>query len=297
MSERPVDPTDADVLRAVLDLERLDFHTALPARVERYDGARQVADVQPLVRAPVPRADGEHDHERLPLVPSVPVVFPRVAGWFLAFGVQPGDTGLLVSCEAAIGPWRAGDGGEADPGDLRRHHLSHAVFIPGLFTRAGALTQAPRATGAGGTHAPADAALVMGSDAADGPRLTFRRNGDVEVAAEGRVVIRSGSAARVEMQDATQSFVRGDAYADALTLFLTALATFVVAVGTAFAGVGTYAAGLAAPMGPLPTSATLATALGTVLTTFGGAATAFGSAITTFNNARTAYLSSRIKGT
>jgi len=43
---------------------------------------------------------------------------------------------LLVFCETGIGHWEAGDGSISDAGDERRHHLAHAVAIPGFYPAA-----------------------------------------------------------------------------------------------------------------------------------------------------------------
>ena len=170
MGERPPFPTDRDVLDARLEQQALETHVGLPGRVLRYDAATQTADVVPLVRHPVPQPDGDHTFEDLPVIPSVPVLWPRVGAWFLALKVEAGDTVQLLFNSADLGTWRTGDGSVVTPGDLRRHHLAHAVAIPGLYTRGRALA-----------HAPSDdVGLVLGSDTS-GARVTLRTNGALEI--------------------------------------------------------------------------------------------------------------------
>lgn len=127
----------------VLDLfgENLltNLHTALPGRVERYDPATQRADVQPLIRRRVPKAGTDRRewvYEDLPLIPSVRVIHPRGGGAFVHLPIAPGDFVLLVFCETGIGHWEAGNGDMSDAGDERRHHLAHAVAIPGFYPAA-----------------------------------------------------------------------------------------------------------------------------------------------------------------
>jgi hypothetical protein len=177
MPERPVDPDLVDVLEGREEDLLLRLNTALPARVQRYDHALQVVDAVPLVRAPVPRADGTHDVEDLPVVPSVPVVWPRVGAWGLSMALAEGDTGLLVCLESDLGTWRAGDGSVVAPVNLQRHHLSHAVFVPGLYVRSRPLARAATGT----------AAVVLGSDTT-GARITLRTDGSLEIA-QGDVVV------------------------------------------------------------------------------------------------------------
>lgn len=274
MAERPVDPDLVDVLEGREEDLLLRLNTATPARVQRYDAALQVVDAVPLVRGPVPRADGTYDHEDLPVVPSVPVVWPRVGAWGLTMALAEGDTGLLVCLESDLGTWRAGDGSVVDPVDLRRHHLSHAVFVPGLYVRSRALSAAASGT----------AAVVLGHDTS-GSRVTFRADGSVEVT--------TATGTPLLLQGGTQPFVNGTLYADALGTFLNVLASWVAAVGVAIAGVAAYA-GTAAAAVPLLGPA--ATTLGPTLTPVAAATTSLATAIANFAAARSAYLSTRIRG-
>lgn len=131
-----------DLLDVLAEFERkiLDnIHTAMPGRIESYDPATQRADVQPLIRQRVPKADTderEHVYEDLPLIPSVRVLHPRGGGAFVHLPIAAGDTVLLVFCSSGIGHWEAGDGSIQDAGDERRHHPAHAVAIPGMYPAA-----------------------------------------------------------------------------------------------------------------------------------------------------------------
>lgn len=182
---RPPFPDQHDVLLAWLDEHAAETHTALPGRVESYDAAHQVADVLPLVRAPVLEADGETTTEPYPVLPCVPVIWPRTGAWFLSLPLAPGDTVLLVCCEAAIDRWRAGDGAPAEPGDLRRHHIAHAVCFPGLFVRSRALANA------------SSSALVLGKD--DGTRLTIGLDGSLSVTQGSAPVVEISAAGIVKL--------------------------------------------------------------------------------------------------
>lgn len=195
MSERPVDPDLVDVLDARQEALLLDLDVALPARVQSYDPALQVADVVPLLRRPVPRPDGTHAFEPDPVCPSVPVLWPRVGAWGLSLALAPGDTGLLVCCDGDLATWRTGDGSVVDPVLLQRHHLSHAVFVPGLHRRGAPLEAA----------ASGSAAAVLGSSSSSGPRVVIRSGGDVEVSVGGSVRVRVAADGTVHLGDSTAS--------------------------------------------------------------------------------------------
>lgn len=129
-------PDLLDVLNLLGENLLNGLHTALPGRVESYDPATQRADVQPLIRRRIPKAGTdrrEWAYEDLPLIPSVRVIHPRGGGAFIHLPIATGDTVLLVFCETGIGHWEAGDGSISDAGDERRHHLAHAVAIPGFY--------------------------------------------------------------------------------------------------------------------------------------------------------------------
>ena len=174
--ERPPYPTELDGERARREVHELEQHVAIPGRVERYDAATQIADVVPLVRHPVPQPDGSYALEDLPVVPSVPVIFPRVGRMFVSLPVSVGDTVQLLVNTAAIGHWRAGSGDVTDPGDLRRQHLAHAVAIPGLYARSAALG-----------HASATD-LVLGDD--QGTRVAIKPDGTVTITTGAGVALK-----------------------------------------------------------------------------------------------------------
>ena len=174
--ERLPYPAELDVLRARLEQHALEQHVALPGRVQIYDAATQTADVVPLVRHPVPQPDGSYALEDLPVVPSVPVVFPRTGRWMLTLPIVAGDTVQLLVNTAAIGHWRAGSGDVTDPGDLRRQHLAHAVAIPGLYARSAALG-----------HASATD-LVLGDD--QGTRVAIKPDGTVTITTGAGVALK-----------------------------------------------------------------------------------------------------------
>src|SRR5260221_12910570 len=88
-----------DVLAAERDAQQEELHPAIPGRVERYDAAKQVADVTPMVRRSLPRRDGSRASVAIPTIRSVPVIFPCSGDFFVRFPVKADDEGLLLVCE------------------------------------------------------------------------------------------------------------------------------------------------------------------------------------------------------
>lgn len=133
----------AEVLRRVLESERLDLHTALPGIVRSYDAEAQTADIRLAVRRVIPVGDEDEEDqtEAYPILPSVPVLMPRGGGYYVALPVEVGDTVLVVFCEADLNRWRE-TGAVSDPGLSTRHGLSGAVAIPGLHHQGNPLADA-----------------------------------------------------------------------------------------------------------------------------------------------------------
>ena len=125
------EPTLVEIFRLAIESRLLDLHVALPCRVEVYNPALQTADVLPMVRRAISDSSGNTQHEELPILPNVPVLFPRGGPFSITWDLAVGDTVLVVFASSAIGKWRE-SGDIANPGDLRRHDLSHGIAIPGV---------------------------------------------------------------------------------------------------------------------------------------------------------------------
>ena len=116
------------VLQAQL---RRSLWTALPGRVQSFDGSKQSADIEPLIHDTWEAEDRTNQTGPLPVIPSVPVCFPGSGAFRVTFPVAKGDTGLIIFCARSIDRWLS-EGGSVDPQDDRTHDLSDAVFVPGL---------------------------------------------------------------------------------------------------------------------------------------------------------------------
>ena len=163
------EPTLEDTLQEILDVRLSDVHTALPGKVVRYDATRQVADVQPQVQQAAEAPDGSVVGRRYPVLVSVPVAFLAGGGFFLSFPIAEGDTGLLLFNELPIDRWRA-TGQESAPADVRRHHATSAIFLPGLRPSAAKFAETDQAND-----------LVLGKT--DGAVLHLKPNGEVHAGA------------------------------------------------------------------------------------------------------------------
>lgn len=135
-------PTLAEVIRAAMDCRGLEIHTSLPCRVEKIDKAGKFVDVKPLIRRRFLNQDGSEIDESLPVIPRVPIAWPRAGKFFITFPIKAGDLVEVVFTETSRDAFQAGAGtsrddlsegarGETDPDDFRRFDLSDAWAYPG----------------------------------------------------------------------------------------------------------------------------------------------------------------------
>ena len=84
-----------------------------------------------------------------------------------------------------LGHWEAGNGDLSDAGDERRHHLAHAVAIPGFFPATRNLAD----LGESNRHE-----IVAGFDG--GTKFRMKPNGDVTIDTTGTITLAGGAAAQ-----------------------------------------------------------------------------------------------------
>lgn len=107
--------------------EIANIHTAAPGTILSYDPGSGLATIKPLLKFKVP--DGRVLD--MPVIVGVPVVFPSGSGGnaSVTFPLKSGDGCLLIFAEGSLDDWLKG--GESE--DLRKHDLTDAIAIPGLY--------------------------------------------------------------------------------------------------------------------------------------------------------------------
>jgi hypothetical protein len=125
-------PDTLEALRAIVHGELADMHTMMPGKIVSYNHDKQLADVKPVhLRTYLNESDEEEQHE-LPVIPDVPVRFPRGGGFTITWPLKAGDPVWLEFAERSIDDYLETDGTQIhDDLDGRRHHLDDAVCYPG----------------------------------------------------------------------------------------------------------------------------------------------------------------------
>lgn len=104
------------------------LHTAIPAKVSKYDSSGPSVEAQPVVK----RIYYDGTELSLPVIVSVPVVFPRTNRFHLSFPIETGDMVLLIFAERSIAEFLQSNK-ESTPQNSRKFSLTDAIAIPGLF--------------------------------------------------------------------------------------------------------------------------------------------------------------------
>ena len=106
----------------------MDVHVSMPAKITRYDYEKQQADCKPSIK----RRFRDGTSQTLPVIPNVPVVFPRVNNSYVYFPLAVGDNVLLVFSDYSLDNW-AFSNQEVDPEDVRAHNITDAFALVGGY--------------------------------------------------------------------------------------------------------------------------------------------------------------------
>lgn len=221
MSESSRTPSLAEVIRSAIDHRLFDIHTSLPGRVDTFDPETQTANVKPLIKRRIANPDGTEFEESLPVIPRVPVNFPRAGKFYITWPLKKGDLVELVFTETSRDNFKAGDGEEADPDDFRRFDLSDAYAVPGAYPESKAIKDFDSDN------------LALGVDDG-GAVIRIKENGDISIIPSGSGKVHVGAeSAALAIARLTDKTIAG-----------TAMALWVGAVTTA---IGAIAGILQAP--------------------------------------------------
>lgn len=108
--------------------------TALPGEVDSYDPKANTVEVQPTVKGLVTSSDGNTEPVDLPILPDVPVFFPRGGGVTLTFPIQKGDECIVVFSSRCIDGWWQNGGSQLAP-EFRMHDLSDGFAFIGPMSQ------------------------------------------------------------------------------------------------------------------------------------------------------------------
>ncbi|MEP9376213.1 Gp138 family membrane-puncturing spike protein [Aquabacter sp. CN5-332] len=116
-----------EAIAAIIEAERRDMFTALPARVTAYDPGKQNGGMQPALK----QTFGDQELTA-PELQSVPLLHPRGGGFGIHFPMQAGDPVTLLFAGRSRDAFQS-EGQSISNAPGRMHDLSDAVAIPGGY--------------------------------------------------------------------------------------------------------------------------------------------------------------------
>jgi len=131
-------PGLALVIDNAISTRLLAVHTGLPGKIVAWDPASQLADVKPLVQAFELQPDETYALKPLPVITSVPFVFPGNGLMGVTWPVAVNDLVWLKFSEASIDGYMQ-SGQDSQPIDAGRFGLSGCVAEPGPRPRSAPL--------------------------------------------------------------------------------------------------------------------------------------------------------------
>lgn len=120
--------------RQMLDNFSAGLRVAIPGTITAFDSSQQTVTVQPAIRESITNGDGTRKWVQLPLLLDVPLCIPRGGGFALTLPVKKGDECLVIFSDMCIDAWWS-NGGIQNQIERRRHDLSDAICIPGIWSQ------------------------------------------------------------------------------------------------------------------------------------------------------------------
>lgn len=132
ISERSKSPEE--LYRLMFDNFGANLRVAMPGIIIAFDSTEQTVTVQPALRERIAGRDGIFQWVQLPPLLDVPICLPRGGGLAITVPIQPGDECLVVFNDMCIDAWFS-NGDIQNQIEKRRHDLSDAVCIPGIWSQ------------------------------------------------------------------------------------------------------------------------------------------------------------------
>lgn len=135
-------PSLSTLLRRTMQEAVKGLYTFMPGKVIEYDHEKQEAVVQPILKINLPDdpVTGAPRTAQLPLIPNVPVRWPRVGGGtgtikaYIYMPLRPDSLVGLFFSMRSLDKWLSSNGQAVlDPSDTRVLDIADAFAVPGFY--------------------------------------------------------------------------------------------------------------------------------------------------------------------
>src|ERR1044072_2420808 len=132
-------PEQVELLKRQEDAINANLRVMMPAKIVSFDAATQRATVQPLFRERIiDRSNGNLSWSDPPVLPDLPVCFPKFGNFVLTMPPQEGDECVVGFADLSIESWKA-NGDLQNWVDRRRHDWSDGVVYIGISSTPNAI--------------------------------------------------------------------------------------------------------------------------------------------------------------
>lgn len=124
--------SEVDFVNMLMDKLKFEIRCAAPGIIKSFDAEKQIVDVQLATRERITQ-EGVFQHMKIPLLQDVPIFMPRAGNFILTVPITVGDECLVVFSDTNIDAWFQSGGEENLQMTSRRHDLSDAFAICGVW--------------------------------------------------------------------------------------------------------------------------------------------------------------------
>jgi len=128
-------PTLSEVINLAIENNSYNLHTSIPAIVESFDYTKKTISAKIALKR---KYKSENQSKELPILTDIPILYPQTNKSIISFPLEKKDPVLLIFSERSIDAWKT-TGGITDPQDTRKHNISDAIAIPGVFPISGGI--------------------------------------------------------------------------------------------------------------------------------------------------------------
>ena len=126
--------SENEMYRSMGDSWKSVLRVSCPGIIQSFDSVTQTCTVQIALREEVTKADYSKEWIQIPLLLDAPIVISRAGGYCLTMPIKQGDECLVIFSDMCIDAWFS-LGGIQNQLEKRRHDLSDAICIPGIYSQ------------------------------------------------------------------------------------------------------------------------------------------------------------------
>lgn len=123
---------EMSVYKALMQNILTAIKVSMPGQIVSFNAASQTATVKPMISDTV-IIGGEKKAVPLPIIPDVPVSFPRGGDYAVTLPIRAGDACILVFSDSCIDGF-CQSGTDSPQAEVRHHDISDAMAIVGIST-------------------------------------------------------------------------------------------------------------------------------------------------------------------